>query len=102
MIRTAKRRWDTVVLVCGKCSKKVDGGFGEGGDERLAKLLRKRAGNGKHAVAGVIETKCLKLCPKRAVCVVNGARPGEWLVVEPGTPVDEVAALAGLPPKPPL
>jgi len=47
----------------------------------------------------VIETKCLKLCPKRAVCVVNGARPGEWLVVEPGTPVDEVAARLGLMPK---
>jgi predicted metal-binding protein len=99
VIRTAKRRWESVVLVCGKCSKKVGGGFGEGGDERLAKLLRKRAGKGKHAVAGVIETKCLKLCPKRAVCVVNGARPGEWLVVEPGTPVDEVAARLGLPPK---
>ncbi len=96
MIRTARRRWDKVVLVCGKCSRKVGGGFGADGNQRLAKLLGKRVGKGKHATAGVIETKCLKLCPKRAVCVVDAARPGEWLVVDPGTPVDEVAQRLGL------
>lgn len=81
--------------MCGKCSRKVGGGFGPDGDQRLAKLLQRRAGKGKHAVAGVIETKCLKLCPKNAVCVVDAACPGEWLLVPPGTPVDEVAARLG-------
>ena len=96
MIRLAKRRWEKVILVCGKCSRKIDGGFGTDGDERLGKLLRKRAGKGKHATAGVIETSCLKLCPKGAVCVVDAYRPGEWLVVPPGTPIDEVATKVGL------
>lgn len=98
MIRVAPRKgggWRHVALVCGKCSRKLDGGFGPDGDERLAKLLRNRAGKGKRALAGVVETKCLKLCPKGAVAVVDGARPGEWLVVPAGEPVDAVAARLG-------
>lgn len=93
MIRVARGRWRHVALVCGKCSRKLDGGFGRDGDERLAKLLRDRAGRGKRAVAGVVETKCLKLCPKKAVAVIDAARPGEWLVVPAGEPVDAVVAL---------
>lgn len=99
MTKVVRRRWQTVVLVCGKCSRKVGGGFGPDGDRPLAKLLRRHAGKGKHAAAGVIETKCLKLCPKNAVCVVDGARPGEWLAVAPGEPVEALAARLGLPPR---
>lgn len=90
--------WATVVLVCGKCSKKVKGGFGEKGRTPLAKALRQRThGKGRKAGYGVIETGCLKLCPKGAVVTVDGARPGEWLLVRPGTPVEEVAERLGLP-----
>ncbi|SFP75293.1 hypothetical protein [Sphingomonas rubra] len=98
MIRTTSRKgggWRHVTLVCGKCSRKLDGGFGTDGDERLAKLLRKRAGKGKRAVAGVVETGCLKLCPKNAVAVIDASRPGEWLVVPAGEPVDAVVARLG-------
>lgn len=96
--QTVPARWSAVVLVCGKCSKKVKGGFGEKGRTPLAKALRKRAeGKGRKANYGVIETGCLKLCPKGAVVVVDGARPGEWLLVRPGTPVEEVAVRLGLP-----
>jgi predicted metal-binding protein len=46
---------------------------------------------------GVIETGCLKICPKNAVMVVDGNRPKDWLIVEAGTPVGQVAARLGLP-----
>lgn len=92
-MKRARAGWSSAVLVCGKCSKKIDGGFGPDGDERLAKALRREAGFGKgrKASVGVVEVKCLGLCPKKAVTVVDMRRPGEWLVVPAG---DDVAALA--------
>ena len=90
--------WTAAVLVCRKCSKKLGGGFGPDGDRSLAKLLRTETGGGKgrKAAVGVVEVDCLKICPKRAVVVVDGAQPGEWLLVAAGTPVVEVVARLGL------
>ncbi|MFN3520365.1 MAG: (2Fe-2S) ferredoxin domain-containing protein [Sphingomonas sp.] len=92
-MKRAKSNWTDAVLVCAKCSRKVDGGFGEKGRDGLAKALRREPGFGKKrkAQVGVIEVKCLGLCPKNAVTVVDTRRPGEWLVVAPG---EDVAALA--------
>lgn len=90
--------WRKAVLVCAKCTKKVKGGFGKDGRKPLARELR-ALGNGKKgrkADFGVIETRCLKLCPKGHVVVVDGATPGDWLLVAPGTPVEEVADRLGL------
>lgn len=91
-------RWAAAILVCGKCEKKLGGGFGKDGRQRLSKLLLKRArgGKGRKAELGVIQSKCLKLCPKRAVTVVNGARPEEWLVVEEGAAIEDVEVRLGL------
>ena len=98
MIRALPSRWRTAVLVCAKCEKKLGGGFGVDGRKPLSKLLRKRAdGKGRKAGFGVISTKCLKICPKRAVTLVNGAHPQDWVIVPAGTPVDEVALRLGLP-----
>ena len=30
-----RARWSRAVLVCGKCSRKLDGGFGPDGDQPL-------------------------------------------------------------------
>ena len=92
-MKRARSGWGGVILVCGKCSKKIGGGFGPKGIDRLAKALRAAPGLGKgrKAAVGVIETKCLGLCPKKAVTFVDTRRPGEWLVVAPG---EDVAALA--------
>ena len=92
-MKQARSDWTGAVLVCGKCSRKIGGGFGPKGGERLAKALRREAGFGKErrATVGVLEVKCLGLCPKKAVAVVDTRRPGEWLVVPAG---DDVAALA--------
>jgi len=92
-----RSHWSSTVLVCAKCSKKLDGGFGDEGKTPLAKAL-KRLGGGKKRKArfGVIETKCLGICPKRAVTVVDAAHPGLWLIVEEGTEMAVVAERLGL------
>lgn len=95
-----RSNWQNAVLVCRKCSKKLDGGFGPDGDERLAKALRKRLSlkKGRKAAAGIIEVNCLGVCPKAAVTVVNGAQAREWLLVRPGADLDKVARSLGLAP----
>ncbi|MBN2972249.1 hypothetical protein JW805_09500 [Roseomonas aeriglobus] len=95
MIRRLPSGWQDAIVVCGKCSKKLDGGFGDRGKQSLAKALRKRLGlsKGRKATVGIVETKCLGVCPKRAVVV---GRAGGWLVVPEGTAVDRVVAELGL------
>ena len=87
-------RWERTILICGKCSKRLDGGFGEKRSTPLAKALRKFLGlkKGRKAVIGIVETKCLGVCPGGAVTVIDGGEPGEWLLVRAGTAMDEVAA----------
>jgi len=99
MILDLPARWRASILVCAKCEKKLGKkGFGEKGKERLSKLLRKRAGGGKGRKAGigVISTGCLKVCPRYAVTVIDGARPRDWMIVQEGTPVEQVEARLGL------
>ncbi|MEH3046779.1 (2Fe-2S) ferredoxin domain-containing protein [Sphingomonas adhaesiva] len=86
-------RWQGAVLVCGKCTKKVGGGFGAKGRTSLAKALRAEPGFGKgrKADVGVVETRCLGVCPKRAVVLVDTRRPMRWRVVEIGADVAELA-----------
>jgi hypothetical protein len=86
--------WSGAILVCGKCSRKLGGGFGRKGKQPLAKALRGEAGFGKgrKAIIGVVETRCLGICPKQAVTLVDTRTPGRWRLVEEGA---DVAALAG-------
>jgi len=96
--RHVRTRWSNAVLVCRKCSKKVNGGFGPDGDRSLAKALRKhlRLGKGRKAGAGILEVGCLDICPKRAVTVVDTRRPDQWLLVRPGANLDMLAHDLGL------
>jgi predicted metal-binding protein len=88
-------RWRGALLVCAKCSKKLGGGFGKDGRKPLAKALRRYLGLGKgrKAALGVLEVKCLGVCPRRAVVVVNAAAPDRWRLIAPGTDLGAVAAL---------
>ncbi len=98
-IKIAKTRLRDVVLVCRKCSKRLNGkGFGPDGDKTLKKALRKylKAGKGKTAELVVKETDCFDICPKNAVIAVNAARPKELLIVRPGADLFEVKAKLGL------
>ena len=67
-----RSNWAQTILVCAKCSKKIGGGFGAKGKTSFAKALRQQvgAGKGRKAAVGIVEVKCLGICPKRAVTVV--------------------------------
>jgi len=97
-LKTVRSDWSSTLLVCKKCSKKLDGGFGPKGRTPLAKALRKQLGlkKGRKGRAGIVEVKCLGICPRGAVTVVDGAAPGEWLLVRAGTDLDAVAGAVGL------
>ncbi len=94
MKRSVLSDWSGAIIVCSKCSKKLGGGFGEEGKTPLAKILRKLPGMGKNrrAVLGVVETKCLGVCPKSAVMLVDTREPGKWRLVRPGDDMGELAA----------
>ncbi len=97
-IRIARQPATSLIAICGKCGKKVGGGFGADGDQPLGKALRKalQLPKPKRARVRLVETKCLKLCPKGAIAVVDSRDPGGILVVPERTPVLEVAARLGL------
>ena len=90
--RQVRSDWQGAILVCGKCSKKIDGGFGKKGRTSLAKALRKvmALGKGRKARGGVVETRCLGVCPKRAVVVIDTRAPDRWLIVPAGADAQSV------------
>jgi predicted metal-binding protein len=92
-MKAVRSGWQGAILVCGKCSKKIDGGFGKKGKTPLAKALRKllALGKGRRAALGIVETRCLGVCPKNAVIAVDLRDPQRWLVVPKG---DDLIALA--------
>lgn len=96
-----RSNWANAVLVCAKCSKKLNGGFGPKGKAPLGKALRKHLHlkKGRKAAAGILDVKCLGVCPRGAVTVVNGAASREWLLVPAGADLDTVAQELGLDPK---
>lgn len=98
-MKSVRSDWSNTLLVCRKCSKRLGGGFGPKGRTPLAKALRKHLGvkKGRKATFGIVEVKCLGVCPKGAVTVINGKAPGEWLLVKAGGDLDAVAIGLGLP-----
>lgn len=99
-LKTVRSDWANTLLVCKKCSKKLGGGFGPRGKTPLAKALRAELGvrKGRKGTLGIVEVKCLGVCPRGSVTVVNGAAPGEWALVRAGASVAVVAAELGLGP----
>jgi predicted metal-binding protein len=98
-----KAEWRDVVLVCRKCAKKCDGGFGPDGDETFAKALRRSLDEGERRKVktlrrevGVVEVGCLDICPKKAVVVVKGSEPGSMVLVPEGAGMAEVLERLGL------
>jgi len=66
--------WRNVAMVCGKCSRKLKGGFGKKRKQDLAQVLKgalKEAGRRREL--RVVEVGCLGLCPKRAITVATSA-----------------------------
>jgi hypothetical protein len=52
--------------------------------------LRAVFGKGRKAATGVIPVKCLGVCPKNAITVVDSRRPRDWMIVPAGTSVAHV------------
>lgn len=92
MFRFVRSNWATTVLVCAKCSGKLNGGFGKRGRTPLHKALRKALGKGRKADIGIVPVKCLGVCPRNAVTMIDSRKPREWMIVPAGTEVDDVAA----------
>ena len=91
--------WDRVLLVCGKCSKRLGGGFGRKGKTSLAKALRKHLGlkkSRKGGPLGIVETRCLGVCPRNAVTMIDGTESREWLLVPAGTDMVELVSEIGI------
>ncbi len=95
MFKTAKSNWDQTLLVCAKCSKKIGGGYGPKGKTPLLKALRAVLGKGRKAPVGVLPVKCLGVCPKNAVTMIDSRKPREWMIVPAGTPVAHVVNALG-------
>ena len=96
-IETHPTPWREVVLACRKCGKKLGNkGFGPSKDDTLPRALKaelRRTGR-RHDVR-VVETRCLGICPKRAVTVLLARNPGEVMEVPAGTPASDVLARLG-------
>ena len=92
-IRSRATPWKTIVLVCGKCARKLDGGYGPEGKDTLRSTLRAELkGRGHGREVRIIETRCMGICPKEAVTMVNASNPGAISVVPKGTPIAAVMA----------
>ena len=91
--RLVRAPFREAVLVCGKCARKLDGGFGRKGARPLGKELKRawKAG-GRAGKLRVVETRCLGLCPKRRQVVATAASlvAGRLWVVEPGEDAADV------------
>jgi predicted metal-binding protein len=93
-IRARPTPWKTVILLCGKCARKMDGGgYGSKGRDTLRTILREAFGeNGHRRDVKIIETRCMGICPKKAVTALNASRPGNILTIPKGTAATEAMA----------
>lgn len=93
-IRTRPTPWSTIILLCGKCARKIDGGYGPKKKQTLKDALRaelKARGQRRHV--RIIETRCMGVCPKKAITVLNAHSPERILTVPKGTPPEDALAL---------
>jgi predicted metal-binding protein len=77
--------WRQVIIVCRKCGKKLNGGFGPKRKETLKATLREALRDGgQRRQVRVMETACLGLCPKNGVTALNATHPGVIHVIPRG------------------
>jgi hypothetical protein len=82
--------WKTIILLCGKCARKMDGGYGPKGKETLRTALRDVfRERGQRGEVRIIETRCMGICPWKAVTALNASRPDTILTIPKGTATNE-------------
>lgn len=93
-IVTKPAPWTELVVLCRKCSRKLDGGFGPDQDCSLRSALRDTLREqGRRRSVRIVETKCLGVCPKKGVTMMAASRPGRVFVVPAGTAAKDVLTL---------
>jgi predicted metal-binding protein len=93
-IQSRPTPWKTILLVCAKCTRKMDGGYGPKGRDTLKSALRSGltdSGQGRNV--RIIETRCMGVCPKKAVTALNANRPGTILTVRRKAETADVLAV---------
>lgn len=100
MSGAVKSQWETALLVCRKCSKRQNGGFGPKGKTALAKALKRATGakKGRKSALGVAEIDCLGVCPKHAVVLIDTRDLQNWRLIKPGADMDDLLEELALPP----
>jgi hypothetical protein len=82
--------WKTVILLCGKCARKLDGGFGHNNKRSLrAAMHTELKARGLRRQVRLIETRCMGVCPNKAVTALNAGFPGRVVTVPKKTRGDE-------------
>jgi predicted metal-binding protein len=93
-IGTRPTPWRSILLLCGKCARKLDGGYGPKGKDTLKMALRMElSARGLRRQVRIIETRCMGICPKRAVTAMSGSKPGTIVTVPRKTAPEEALAL---------
>jgi predicted metal-binding protein len=78
--------WREVIILCRKCGKKLDGGFGRKRKETLKTTLRQALREaGRRRDVRIMETSCMGICPKQGVTALNATYPGTVHVVPAGS-----------------
>lgn len=77
--------WRIVLIVCRKCGKKLDGGFGRKRKESLKSALRPY----RQRDIRICEAACLGVCPKGGVTALNATHPGTIHVIPAGADAAE-------------
>jgi predicted metal-binding protein len=86
--------WKTVILTCGKCARKMDGGYGPKGKDTLRTALNAALRDaGRRREIHVIETRCMGICPKKATTMLNTSKPDAIMTVHKGTAMGAVLGL---------
>jgi len=90
LIRSRPTTWKTVILLCGKCARKMKGGYGSKGKDTLRTVLRGAIRvKGQRRDVRIIETRCMGICPKKAVTALNASHPDRILTIPKGAAEDE-------------
>lgn len=68
-------------------------GYGPNGKETLRATLRAELkAEGYRRGVRIIETRCMGICPKKAVTALNASRPDRILTIPQGTGTDQALA----------
>ena len=84
-VTTLPTKWRETLMICRKCGKRLQHGFGAQGEDSLRQALRgELRAIGQRGSVGLIETGCFGVCPKDGVTVLRGGAPGQLMVVAGG------------------